>query len=61
MEGPQVVTRRAEKVVVVLSKNEYEKIKQPKTGLVAFFRQSPLIGVELDLVRQRSFPREILI
>jgi prevent-host-death family protein len=57
-EGPQTVTRRGEEVVVVLSKGEYEKIKQSQTGLLEFFRCSPLVGLELDLDRDRSFPRD---
>jgi prevent-host-death family protein len=57
-DGPQIVTRRGEEVVVVLSKREYEKIKQSQTGLVDFFRKSPLVGVELDLTRDQSYPRD---
>lgn len=58
LEGPQIVSRRGEPVVVVLSKGEYEKIKQAETGLVEFFRQSPLVGVDLDLTRDPSYPRD---
>ena len=57
-DGPQFVTRNGEEVVVVLSKREYEKIKQSQTGLVDFFRNSPLVGVELDLTRDQSYPRD---
>jgi antitoxin Phd len=57
-EGPQIVTRRGEEVVVILAKDDYEKIKQNQTSLLKFFRQSPLVGVELDLERDRSYPRE---
>ena len=57
-EGPQTVTRRGEEVVVVLSKGEYEKMVQSQTSLLEFFRRSPLVGLELDLDRDRSFPRD---
>ena len=57
-EGPQVVTRRGEEVVVVVSKLEYEKIIKAQPDLVEFFRQSPLVGVELDLERDQSPPRD---
>lgn len=57
-EGPQIITRRSEEVVVILSKGEYEKLKQAQTGLLEFFRRSPLVGVELDLDRDRSYPRD---
>lgn len=58
-EGPQTVTRHGEEVVVVLSKAEYDRLKKPRTSLVEFFRQSPLVGVELDLERDQSLPRDI--
>jgi prevent-host-death family protein len=57
-EGPQVVTRRGEEVVVIVSNNEYNKLLKSQSSLLEFFRQSPLVGVELDLERDRSFPRE---
>jgi len=57
--GPQVVTRHGEKVVVILSTEEYLRLKQTKTTLSEFFRQSPLVGVDLDLERDRSYPRDV--
>jgi len=57
-EGPQVVTRRGEEVVVVVSHEEYSKLLKSQSSLLEFFRQSPLVGAELDLERDRSFPRE---
>ena len=57
-EGPQIVTRRGEEVVIILSKEEYEKMVQSQTGLLEFFRRTPLVGVELDLERDRSYPRD---
>jgi prevent-host-death family protein len=57
-EGPQVVTRRGEEVVVIVSNDEYKKLLKSQSSLLEFFRQSPLVGVELDLERDRSFPRE---
>ena len=57
-EGPQVVTRRGEEVVVIVSNDDYKKLVKSQSSLLEFFRQSPLIGAELDLERDRSFPRE---
>jgi prevent-host-death family protein len=57
-EGPQVVTRRGEKVVVIVSNDDYKKLLKSQSGLLEFFRQSPLVGIELDLERDRSFPRK---
>ena len=57
-EGPQIVTRRGEEVVVIVSSKAYRKTIKTQTNLLDFFRQSPLVGAELDLARDRSFPRE---
>jgi antitoxin Phd len=58
-EGPQTVTRHGEEIVVILSKVEYNQLKKSQVGLVEFFGQSPLVGVELDLVRDASLPGDI--
>lgn len=58
-KSPQVITRHGEEVVVILSKEEYDRLKKSQTGLVEFFRQSPLVGVDLDLERDQSYPRDV--
>ncbi len=57
--GPQFVTRRGIETVVVLSVDEYKKLTRPGTGLVDFFRKSPLCGADLDLERDKGFAREV--
>jgi prevent-host-death family protein len=57
-DGPQMVTRRGREAVVVISCDEYARLRKPELGLVEFFRSSPLAGVELDLERDQSFARE---
>ena len=61
-DGPQVVTCHGKEAVVVISGEEYERLArkshQPRS-LVQFFRQSPLVGVELDLEREKGEAREI--
>lgn len=61
-EGPQLITRQGKEGVVMISDEQYEELvgrsHQPKT-LVEFFRTSPLVGVELDLERQKDEGREI--
>jgi prevent-host-death family protein len=57
-EGPQIVTRRGEQVVVIVSSEEYKKLIKSQSNVLDFFRESPLIGVDLELERDRSFPRE---
>lgn len=58
VEGPQTVTRHGEEIVVILSKAEYSRLTKSQVGLVAFFRQSPLVGVALDLERDQSLPAD---
>ena len=61
-EGPQLVTCHGKEAVVVLSGEDYERLagksRQPKS-LVQFFRESPLVGVELDLERDKGEARKI--
>jgi len=57
--GPQTVTRHGREVVVVLSVEEYKRIKQPQKNLFQFFQESPLYGVDLDLTRSKELPRDI--
>ncbi len=58
-EGPQTVTRHGEEAVVIISKGEYDRLVKSKTSLLDFFRQSPLVGIELDLSRDQSLPRNV--
>jgi len=59
--APQMITLRGEETAVVLSKADYDKLtsqkKQP--NLVEFLRNSPWYGIELDLERDQSPPRDI--
>lgn len=61
-EGPQRITRQGKEGVVMVAEEHYEslvsKSRQPKS-LVQFFRQSPLVGVDLDLKRDRDAGRDI--
>jgi len=61
-EGPQLITRQGKEGVVMISDLHYDQLvgraHQPK-NLVQFFRQSPLVGMELDLARQNDEGREL--
>jgi antitoxin Phd len=61
-EGPQRITRQGKEGVVMIAEEQFDKLvgksHQPKS-LVQFFRQSPLVGVELDLRRDRAPGRDI--
>jgi antitoxin Phd len=61
-EGPQRITRQGKEGVVMISDEQYHQLAgrshQPKS-LVQFFRESPLVGVELDLERDKDEGRDI--
>jgi len=61
-EGPQRITRQGKEAVVMIADEQYERLlgkaHQPKS-LVQFFRESPLVGVELDLERSKDEGREV--
>jgi len=60
-KGPQVVTRRGKEIVVILSREDYGRLKKSQSGVVEFFQNSPLVGVELDLERDKTHPREVTL
>lgn len=57
--GPQIITRRGVEVAIVLSVEEYRQLMASKEKLSDFFRQSPLVDVELDLKRDESPVRDV--
>lgn len=58
-EGPQVITLHGTDAAVVVSAKDYGRLSRPKGKLVDFFRKSPLIGVELNLTRDKDTGRRI--
>ncbi len=53
-DGPQVITRRGAETAIVLSYADYRRLLLTQKKLSGFFRESPLVGVELDLTRDSS-------
>ena len=60
-EGPQEVTVRGEPCVVVLSREEYDRLVRPRPSLVDFMQTSPIAGVDLALERDKSAARDVLL
>jgi prevent-host-death family protein len=56
-EGPQRVMRRND-VVIVLSEEEFDKLRGAKPSFKEFLRHGPDLS-DLDLERSKSLPREI--
>ncbi len=57
--GPQYVTRRGEKAVVVVSIKEYEDLLSSKPSFKDFLLGCPKIDDDFEFERQRDFPRSI--
>jgi len=63
--GPQEITVHGKPKAVVLSIEDYQKLTTPKgkktkpQNFVEFLRASPLYGLDLDIERDKSGPREI--
>jgi antitoxin Phd len=61
-EGPQLITRHGKQGVVMISEEQFEQLigrsRQPKS-LVQFFRESPFLGIDIDLERDKDEGREI--
>lgn len=52
--GPQVITKRGVETVIVLSYTEYRSMMLSRKKLSSFFRESPLVGDDLDLTRDKT-------
>lgn len=57
--GPQIITPKDGKTVILVSIYEYKKLTTTQTDLVDFFRDSRLYGVELDLEREKETGRKV--
>jgi prevent-host-death family protein len=58
-EGAQIVSRRGKQKVVVVSKEEYDRLTRSGGSLSQFLLNSPLAGSELNLERVRDLPRSV--
>jgi antitoxin Phd len=61
-EGPQLITRQGKDGVVMMPVEQFDQLvmrsRKPKS-LVQFFRESPLVGLELDFERDKDTGRDI--
>ena len=58
-KGPQFVTRRGVKTVVILSVEEYEKLASKKMEFKDYLLNCPKIDGDVDFERKRDHPRSI--
>jgi len=57
--GPQYVTRKGLKSVVVVSVEDYEELISNKPSFKDFLLNCPKSGIDFELERQKDFPRNI--
>ncbi len=57
--GPQFVTRRGKKAVVVVSIDDYERLASKKQSFKDFLLDCPKMDTDLDIERQKDIPRNI--
>jgi antitoxin Phd len=61
-EGPQLITRQGKEGVVMIPVEQFDQLamraRQPKS-LVQFFRESPLMGLDLNLERDKDTGRDV--
>ena len=53
-QGPQIITRHGEEVVIVIDYEQFRKMTASDQKLSDFFLSSPLVGKELDLTRDEK-------
>ena len=62
-EGPQLITRQGRDGVVMIPVEQFDRLvnraRQPKS-LVQFFRESPLVGLELDFERDKEDRKSVV-
>jgi antitoxin Phd len=58
-KGPQGISVRGKEECILISKQDYEKLKGQKQDFLTFIEQSPLKGSELIFSRDKSPTREI--
>ncbi|GIW52046.1 MAG: antitoxin [Gemmatimonadales bacterium] len=58
-EGPQEITVRGEPAVVVVSKADYDRLRRRRPSFIDFLRRSPLVGLKLEVERDRTPARNV--
>ncbi|GII92369.1 type II toxin-antitoxin system prevent-host-death family antitoxin [Sinosporangium siamense] len=59
-EGPQVVTRHGEEVVVVVDVAEYRRLTNHGSDFADFLLADPDWGDDVEFPRSKDLPREIV-
>ncbi len=58
-EGPQRITVHGTPAAVVISTDEYKRLRHPPGSFARFMRRSPLYGLKLNLHRDQTLTRDV--
>jgi len=58
-DGPQTITRKGRKAVVLVSAEEWERKTRRTGNLAEFFAESPLRGAKVQIERLEHGPRKV--
>lgn len=58
VHGPQKITLRGKPAVIMISIYEYQRLTKPKPSFVKFMRKSPLMGLKINIARDKSLTRD---
>lgn len=58
-DGPQIITVHGQEKAVLLSAEEYQRLKRREGSLLEFFQHSPWAETEIDITRSRDTGREV--
>jgi prevent-host-death family protein len=61
-EGPQLITRQGKEGVVMMPVEQFDRLAmraRQSMSLVQFFRESPLVGLDLDFERDEDAGRDV--
>ncbi|MBM3192447.1 MAG: type II toxin-antitoxin system Phd/YefM family antitoxin [Chlamydiae bacterium] len=58
-DGYHTITKNGEPIVVVVSKEEFERLSSQEMGVVDFFLKAPLPEVDIDVERNQDLGRDM--
>ncbi|HCR85461.1 MAG TPA: type II toxin-antitoxin system prevent-host-death family antitoxin [Alphaproteobacteria bacterium] len=58
-QEPISITVHGEERAVLISKSQFDKITNKGRSLYSFLRESPLMGLDIDIKRQKSKKRKV--
>lgn len=58
-DGPQQITIHGTPRVIVMNKNEYDRLTKSRLSFIDFILQSPLVGANIKIKRNKSLTRDV--